>query len=416
MSRKTDVVIIGAGQAGLALSHRLNRCGIDHVVLDRGAVGQRWRAERWASLHLLTPNWMTRLPGWRYDGTDPDGFMHKDQVVSLLNRYARSFAAPVQEFTTVRDVRQTTTGFRVLTDAGTWFARSVVVASGACDRPAVPGFSRTLSPRITQVTTTGYVHPDQLEQGGVLVVGGSATGVQLAEEIHNSGRPVTIAIGAHVRLPRRYRGRDIMRWMDGCGMLSDARNPDAPRHRALSQPSLQLIGTNPPRDVDLRHLSSIGVRCVSRATNMAGDRVLLDGTLAAEIRAAEDRRNRTLRRIDDFIRSESMSAPDADHDPEPTVPTGAALTELDLHAEGIRSVLWATGFKRSYDWLSVPVFDQAGEIRQAGGITPCSGLYTLGLPFMRRRNSTFIDGVGADATEIATHIATHLDIAARPAA
>ncbi|SFC22970.1 flavin-containing monooxygenase [Tropicimonas isoalkanivorans] len=229
MIRKTDVLIIGAGQAGLAMSRCLADRGIDHVLLERGAVGQRWRAERWASLHLLTPNWMTRLPGWHYEGADPEGFMHKDHVVGMLNRYARSFAAPVEEFAAVESVRRSGRGFLVETQTGCWAARAVVIATGACDRPAVPHFSQTVAPGISQVTTADYVHADQLAPGGVLVVGASATGVQLAEEIHRSGRPVTLAAGAHVRLPRQYRGRDILEWLDRCGVLAEARDRPCPR-------------------------------------------------------------------------------------------------------------------------------------------------------------------------------------------
>lgn len=416
MARKTDVLIIGAGQAGLALSRHLTDLDIDHVILDRGAVGQRWRAERWASLQLLTPNWMTRLPGWRYDGDDPQGFMHKDQVVGMLGRYARSFDAPVAEFTEVESLRQTPTGYRIRTSNGIYVARSVVIATGACDRPAVPGFAASISPAIAQVTTRDYIHPRQLEPGGVLVVGGSATGVQLAEEIHLAGRPVTLAAGAHVRLPRRYRGRDILDWFDRCGMLSEARDPAVPAHKALSQPSLQLIGSDPPRDINLRSLSRLGVRCVGRVVGADGNRVGLGGTLAADVAEGELRRKRTLERVDTFIRVNSDQAEPAPQEDAPFIPQDAALRELDLAAMDIRTILWATGFRRSYPWLDIPVLDRTGEIIQCGGITPCAGLYTLGLPFMRRRNSTFIDGAGQDAADIATHILRHLDNSAHAAA
>lgn len=416
MTRKTDVLIIGAGQAGLALSRHLTDRDVDHVILDRGAVGQRWRAERWASLHLLTPNWMTRLPGWQYRGDDPHGFMHKDEVVGMLNRYARSFDAPVEEFTNVERLRQAPTGYRVRTSNGSWLARSVVIATGACDRPAIPGFASAIAPEITQVSTREYVHPRQLERGGVLVVGGSATGVQLAEEIHLAGRPVTLAVGAHVRLPRHYRGRDVLDWLDRCGMLSEERNPDVPAHKALSQPSLQLVGSAPPRDIDLPSLARLGVKCVGRVVGVDGTRIGLDDNLAADIAASELRRRRTLERIEAFIRFSGDSAEPARKDDVPVMPDGAALRELDLAAMGIRTIVWATGFRRSYPWLDIPVLDRNGEILQSGGITPCAGLYTLGLPFMRRRNSTFIDGVGRDADDIAKHITRHLNRSVRAAA
>ncbi|PRY26399.1 putative flavoprotein involved in K+ transport [Aliiruegeria haliotis] len=416
MTRKTDVLIIGAGQAGLAMSHCLTGQGIEHVVLDRGAVGQRWRAERWASLHLLTPNWMTRLPGWQYRGPDPEGFMHKDEVVGMLNRYSRSFAAPIREFSAVESLCRTTDGFRVTTQAETWIARSVVVATGACDRPAVPAFAGGVARDITQVTPGDYVHPGQLEQGGVLVVGASATGIQLAEEIHLSGRPVTLAAGAHARLPRRYRGRDVLDWLDRCGVLSEARNPSVPNHRALTQPSLQLIGSTPARDLDLMTLARLGITITGRVDGIGGNTVRISDSLPADMLAAEDRRIRTLARIDDHIHSTGATAPVSADAAPLTMPVSASLRAIDLRAAGIRTILWATGYRRSYPWLQLPVFDPSGEILQSGGITPCPGLYTLGLPFMRRRNSTFIDGVGQDAIEITTEIARHLDITCRAVA
>ncbi|RYH11388.1 NAD(P)/FAD-dependent oxidoreductase [Tropicimonas sp. IMCC6043] len=416
MTRNTDVLIIGAGQAGLAMSRCLTDRGIDHVVLDRGAIGQRWRAERWASLHLLTPNWMTRLPGWQYDGRDPEGFMHKDELIGMLSRYARSFTAPVEEFAAVRSLRETARGYMVATQNGTWTARSVVIATGACDRPAVPGFARAASGGLTQVTTADYVHPAQLPNGGVLVVGASATGVQLAEEIHRSGRPVTLAAGSHTRLPRRYRGRDILAWLDRCGSLTEARDPSVPGAQALRQPSLQLVGSTPPRDIDLMTLARLGVRVTGRLAGLDGTAAHFAGTLAADMAAAETRRNRTLARVDAFINSYGIVAsPPVPAEPA-VAPNRAGDTALDLRARGIRSIVWATGFRRDYPWLKVPVLDRHGEILQSGGVTPCPGLFTLGLPFMRRRNSTFIDGVGQDAIEIGALIAQHLDRSGRAAA
>ena len=407
MALRTDVVIIGAGQAGLAMSRCLTDFGIDHIVIDRGAVGQRWRAERWASLRLLTPNWMTRLPGGGYDGADPEGFMHKDEVVGFLNRYARSFDAPVREYVTVLDVSRADEGFRVETSEGCYLSRSVVVATGACDRPAVPGFAKDLSPSIAQVTTKTYVHPDMLEEGGVLVVGASATGVQLAEEIHMSGRPVTLAVGSHVRLPRRYRGRDIMHWLDASGLLGEQRDPAIEPERVLRQPSLQLVGGLPARDIGLVSLARIGVRLTGRVEAGQENRLGLCDGLAFEVARADARGDRLLDRIDNHIESNALSAPDAERSVALNF-NPSAVDQLDLSAAGIGTIVWATGFRRDYPWLRVPVLGADGEIQQHGGVTTEPGLYTLGLPFMRRRNSTFIDGVGDDARDLSLHIAAFL--------
>ncbi|MHA3978786.1 flavin-containing monooxygenase [Halovulum sp. GXIMD14794] len=409
-----DVIVIGAGQAGLAMSRCLTERGIDHLVLDRGAVGERWRSERWASLRLLTPNWMTRLPGHAYTGNDPDGFMHKDAVVAMLSRYARGFDAPVQEYKQVHSVTHDGARYRIQTGDQLLSAHAVVLATGACDRPHVPGWAARLPRSLNQITTTDYVSPDQLDEGGVLVVGASATGVQLAEEIRISGRQVTLAVGSHVWLPRRYRGRDIMHWMDRAGLLAERRDPSVPAKRALRQPSLQLVGSQPARDVRLDTLDRQGVRCVGRVLDADGDRLSLAPTLRAEIAAARTRTERVLDRINEHVGSRGADStagtrPTLDRLPE-------SPSELHLGREGIRTVLWATGFRRSYDWLHLPVLGADGELIHTGGVTGMPGLYALGLPFMRRRNSTFIDGVGADARDLIQLIARQLGLRPQAAA
>lgn len=415
MTEFMDVVVIGAGQAGLAMSHCLSAEGVDHVVLERGAIANRWRAERWESLRLLTPNWMTRLQGFAYDGADPDGFMLKDELVGYLGRYARSFDAPVREFTQVRSVTGAADGFLVDTGDKAISARVVVIATGACDRPNLPDWAADLPRDIAQVTTETYVHPGDLPPGGVLVVGGSATGVQLAEEFRLAGHDVTLASGSHVPLPRVYRGQDIMHWMDTAGVLAEPRDPSIPAVKALAQPSLQLVGSTPPRDIGLPRLQSLGVRLVGRATGAGGDRIGLSGTLAAEMERGAARRDRLLSRIDAFIEGAGMRVP---HSPSP-MPHFQPSTDprsLDLRAASIRTVFWATGFRRDYSWLRVNTLNARGELRQHGGVCDIPGLYAMALPFMRRRNSTFIDGVGADARELAQHICSHLGHASRAAA
>ncbi len=407
MVERFDVVVIGAGQAGLAMSHCLSAEGIDHVVLEKGAIANRWRAERWASLRLLTPNWMTRLPGYSYGGPEPDGFMSKDELVGYLGRYARSFAAPVREYTTVTSVTRDASRFRVSTDGATLLARSVVVATGACDRPNVPAWASDIAPGIRQVTTSTYNHAGNIPEGNVLIVGGSATGVQLAEELHHAGHEVTLASGSHVPLPRIYRGKDIMRWMDEAGILSEPRDPSVPAARALSQPSLQLIGSTPPRSIGLAKLHSLGVRLVGRASGADGDQLGLSGTLAAEIERGRQRRARLVQRIDTYIEASGIDAPHQAA-PYPQLSLPADPRGLSLRSAGIRTIVWATGFRRDYPWLRVDAFDRQGELRQQGGICDVPGLYAMALPFMRRRNSTFIDGVGADARDLTRHICTQL--------
>lgn len=413
--QRTDVLIIGAGQAGLAMSACLSVRGIDHVLIERGRVAERWRSDRWDSLRLLTPNWMTRLPGHAYQGDDPSGFMHRDEVTQFLEQYGHIIAAPIIDHMRVIRVAPFFSGYNVTTDRGEWFAQSVVIATGACDTPSVPTFARDLPGRIYQVVPEAYERAETLPDGPVLVVGGSATGVQLAEEIHRSGRPVTLAAGSHIRLPRAYRGRDIMDWMDAAGILNERSDEVRNLHAARRQPSLQLIGRK-GISLDLPKLAGLGVSIIGRVRGVSGETVQLAPNLAAECAAAENRRHRVLSRIDAHIAETGTRAPD-----DPTAWTAPEIapcdrTALHLRRTGIRTILWATGYARDYSWLDVPVCDAAGEIRHDGGVTPAPGLYALGLRLMKRRNSSFIDGVGRDAEELAATIAAYLGHAPAKAA
>jgi len=386
------------------MSRCLTERGVEHVVLERGRVGERWRSERWDSLSLLTPRWQSRLPGFRYEGPDPDGYMSRHEVITYLHDYARSFSAPLHAGVRVDAVCHSEDGFHIHTRAGAWCADHVVVATGHCDRPAVPAPAHALSPAIQQVVTTRYRNPASLREGGVLVVGASATGIQLAREIAASGRAVTLAAGRHTRLPRRYRGRDILAWFDRMGVLTETADDVWDIRASRRQPSLQLIGGDAHESLDLAILQQSGVRVTGRMIGAAGSRVYLADDLAASIDRAEMKMHEQLDRVDRFVVANGLEH-DAPVEGRPRrVPVPDAPRVLDLAAEGIGTVLWATGFRRAYPWLRVPVLDARGEIMHDGGVTPVAGLYVLGLHFMRRRNSSFLDGVGNDASELAEHI------------
>jgi putative flavoprotein involved in K+ transport len=400
--RPTDTVIIGGGQAGLAMSRCLSERSIEHVILERGQIAQRWRTERWDSLRLLTPNWQSRLPGWRYAGADPHGFMSMPQIIAYLAGYARSFAAPVVTETSVRSVRAEGRGYRVITDRGDWQARTVVIATGHCDLPLTPSWAAHIAPSVQQLTPNRYRNPQQLAPGNVLVVGASATGIQLADELVRAGREVTLAVGRHTRLPRTYCGRDVMWWMDRAGILDQRYDQVGDIAAARRQPSLQLVGADSGRSLDLAGLRERGVRLVGRAVGAHGAAIGFAGDLAQSTSAADAKLYRLLDRIDAFARRHGMQAEPARRPPA-AAQTGEATT-INLHAEGITTVLWATGFRRDYSWLHVPVVDGRGELRHRGGVVSGSGLYVLGLQFMRRRKSSFIDGVACDAADLAAHI------------
>ena len=410
MAGAVTTVVIGAGHAGLAVSRCLTELCIDHVVLERGEVANSWANERWDSLRLLTPNWQSRLPGFAYDGANPDGFMTMPEVVGFIRRYGNLTGAPVRTGTTVTSVRQEGDGYRVVTDRGTWRCRTVVLASGAFNVPVVPALSEHLPADVRSFTAMDYRNPDQLADGGVLVVGASATGVQLADEIHRSGRPVTLAVGEHVRMPRVYRGRDIQWWMDAAGILDQRYDEVDDLNRARRVPSPQLVGTPERIDLNLNTLTDRGVRLVGRVAGVRDGKLMFSGSLCNNCALADLKMNRLLDAIDEWAaasgRAEDAEAPERF---EPTRVEKAPLLNLDLGRGEIRSVVWATGFRPDYGWLHVPVLDRKGRLRHEGGVVDAPGMYAMGLTFMRRRKSSFIHGAEDDARELCTHLKQYLD-------
>lgn len=396
--RSIDTVIIGAGQAGLATSWYLTRLGHDHVVLDRGRVGERWMSERWDSLRTLTPNWMSRLPGHRYEGPDPDGYMRAADLARYLDGYARSFGAPVETHTAVERVHRVADRFVVRTDRGTWRARNVVVASGWCDTLALPrGIDPgPIDPDVLQVPATHYRNPTALPSGAVVVVGASASGTQIADELARAGRDVVLAVGAHTRVPRRYRGRDIFGWLEDLGELDRGLNGNDDRR--ASEPSLQLVGNDEGRDLHLGTLRDRGVTLVGRLTSAERHQVRFAPGLGDTVAAADDRLMRLIDRIDAL-------APPAGVTERPTrLHVDDGVDRVDLRRRGVAAIVWATGYRRRYPWLDVPVLDGKGEIRHNRGVTDVPGLYVMGMRFQSRRRSTFIDGVRFDAAHVAAHL------------
>src|SRR5689334_1624316 len=399
--RAVETLIVGAGQAGLAVSRCLTAQGADHVVVERGRIAERWRTARWESLRLLTPNWMSRLPAWSYPGPDPDGYMAAPELAGYLEDYADSFAAPVHENTTVELVEASGGGLRVVTDQRTWLARNVVVATGTENRPYRPPAASGIDPGIRQLTASRYRGPGQVPGGGVLVVGASASGVQIADELRRAGRPVLISVGRHARLPRCYRGRDISWWMDRAGVLGQTIDQVHDARMARRAPSLQLSGRDRP--VGLDALAAGGVRLAGRLVAADGRRLSFADDLPATIGGAQARLERVLRTIDGYLaRRGGEDAGPADPPAPFTAP--ADPVEIDLRRAGISTVIWATGYQPAYPWLRVPVLDRHGEIAHHRGVTSVPGLYVLGLKFLYRRNSTFIDGVAADARFVAAHV------------
>lgn len=413
MSR-VDTVIVGAGQAGLALSRELSAAGVDHVLLERGRVAQRWR-DRWPSLTLLTPNWMNRLPG---DAPldDPDGYLTRDALIGRLEAYAAAHRAPVQERTRVLDVRPGHRGgLLVSTDRGSWRARDVVVATGAADVPRLPAVAAGAPGSVHQLHAAGYTTPQALPPGGVLVVGAGPTGQQLALELRRAGREVVLAAGRHARMARRHRGADAWTWLRRIGELDrtidEVCDPVAARRAA----SLVLSGAEGGRDLDLGVLERAGVLLAGRLVGWDGAGARFGGDLAAIAADADARMRRLLHRFEaEHVRAHAQAgslAFDAAPGPAP-LRLGPGVCALDLAAAGIGTILWATGFARRCDWLPAAAVGPDGELVHRRGVTPVRGLLALGLPFQHRRTSHMIGGVGADAA----HLARRIVAARRPAA
>ena len=416
-----DTVVVGAGHAGLAVSRLLTRAGHDHVVLDRGKVGERWRTERWDSLHLLTPNWMTRLPGWFYGGPDPEGFLSKDAMVRLLERYAQSFDAPVVGGTTVLRVEPLPCAdprhaggprYRVVTDGGTIACRNLVVATGPHGTPYLPpGLAiaegdhwETAAGQLV-LPANRYRNPAQLPAGGVLVVGASSSGTQIADELNRAGREVVLAVGRHTRMPRRYRGMDVFWWLETTGRLGRTIDTMPDPVAARGEASMQLVGRNDAsHDLDLGLLQARGVRLAGRLLGTDGRWARFDDGLAGHVADADRRLQRFLDTVDEHVDRVGLG-PELWPATRPRPVAVAVPPErIDLRAAGIGTVLLASGYRPDHGWLRLPVTDERGHLVQRRGVTAAPGVYVVGQRFQHRRDSGFVDGARHDAQAVVHHL------------
>ena len=405
-----DTVVVGAGHAGLAMSNVLTGHAIDHVVLERGQVGERWHAERWDSLRLLTPNWATWLPNFRYTGPDPDGFMHRTEVAQYLADYAASFDAPVRTSVDVRSVSPSDSDagrFDVRTTDGDVTATNVVFATGPFQGPRLPRAAAGVPPDVRSLHSTAYRSPDALAPGAVLVVGTGASGQQIADELVAAGRKVYVSVGRHRRVPRRYRGRDYFWWLENTGFYAKtAADVPLSERRGGASPAI-TGGRGGSYDLDLRRLAADGATLVGRIGGIHGHRLVLAPDLGESIalgdRAYEQFVAWVEARVD--LPGEPVDAPEPrEVHPDPPEmsdpPTG-----LDLHEAGISSIVWATGFAPAFHrWVRLPVLDDDGQPVHERGVTACPGAYFLGLHWLHRLRSAFIRGAEEDARHLGEHI------------
>lgn len=406
MSEPIETVIVGGGQAGLALSYHLRALGREHVILERGRVAERWRSERWDSLTFQFPSWSIALPGHAYRGSDPDGFAPRDEVVRFLDDYCALIKAPLRTGVTVRAVRGKPGSPRLLveTDDGAYEAAHVVAATGPYQEPLWPAVAAALPAHIVQVHSSRYRNPGALPPGAVLVVGSGASGCQIVEDLLGAGRTVYLSVGRHRRVPRRYRGRDVFWWIREMGALDQtiAERPDA-----RQTPNPLVTGVGGGHDIDIRDYASRGVTLLGHLRGAGDGRLHFDDDLDAELVKGDEGMQAFWKSADEHARRNGIEPRPADADPDPP-PRARRVTsplELDLRAAGVTGVVWATGFRADWGWIDLPAFDDAGEPVHRRGVSRCAGLYFLGLPWLHKLKSSVLCGVGEDAQHLAERIA-----------
>lgn len=401
--RDTHTLVVGGGQAGLAMSHQLTRRGVEHVVFERGRIAETWRSQRWDSFTVVGPNWSVSLPGAPYAGPEPDGFMARNDLVAFFEAYAGLIQAPLETGVEVARVEPDGARWHATTSSGDMHARNVVLATGAYQRPRVPAHS--FDPSITTLHTADYKRPSQLPDGGVIVVGSGQSGAQIAEELVLAGRRVWLASGRCGWRPRRYRGRDNASWRMDMGFFDltiETINPQA----RFGAPPMQT-GRGGGHDISLRTLAHLGVSVLGRYVSAIGTTVSFADDVESNLRTSDESALQFCRQVDDYIRERGIDAPE-ESPLDVTLPPLDRRTTLDLGAEGITSVIWATGFAHDYSWVTPAIGGERGYPVQRRGVTEHAGLYVLGLHVMWKQNSGLIYGVGDDAAYLADHIASRL--------
>jgi putative flavoprotein involved in K+ transport len=404
LTERIETLIVGGGQAGLAMSYWLTKLGRQHLILERGRIAERWRSERWDSLTVLTPNWAITLPGHPYDGDDPDGFMGKEQVAAFVEQYAASFAAPIRTGINVTAVRAGAgwARFRAETDEGDFEARNVVVATGPFQHPSVPVWSADMPAGVFQLHSSRYQNPKQLPDGAVLVVGAGSSGQQIAEDLLAAGRRVHLSVGRYRPAHRTYRGYDWTWWQERVGYFDTVIT-----EQTVEQPAIAQTGVGGGHELNLRQMARDGdVTLLGHLRGVSDARLHAAPDLAETIHAADENLATFRSWFDDCIVREGIDAPpDPPREPLPDPKEMAdPILDLSLKAAGIRSVVWATGFRTSFDWVHLPAFDAAGRPQHHRGVAALPGLYFLGMRRLYKVKSSFMLGVGEDAAYIAERI------------
>ena len=408
-----DAVVVGAGHAGLGVSYFLKEAGCSHIVFERGDIAETWRSQRWDSFAVNTPNFINGLPGQEYDGDEPDGFWLRDELVANLQHYADHFELPIQTRTSVVKVEPQNGHFRVLAEdqngqTQELTARNVVVASGIMQTPMIPALGTRVPDDILQLHTATYRNPEALPEGGVVIVGSGQSGCQIAEDIAGTGRNMYLCTSKVGRLARRYRGRDMLDWWVDMGFWDVT--PDEledPSILKMKQPQISGVGRF-GRSVSLQHLASQGVKIVGRLVDVEGGVLQFDDSARENVIFGDTMSARFKQMIDDYVQREGIDAPapepDPADEPDPEARCVTDVDQLDLREAGVTTIIWATGFTASFDWLKVPALDDAGVPIHKRGISSVDGVYFAGFPWLSKRKSGVIYGINEDARRVVDHI------------
>lgn len=403
MAEQIDTVVIGAGQAGLSTSYYLTQQQREHIVLEKQQIGNAWRSAKWDSFTLVTPNWTLQLPGFPYNGDNPDGFLTRDEIIQYLDDYTALFNPPVNTGVEVKCVEGLGDKFNIKTSSGEFVATNVVIAVGLFQQPRIPPYSSQIAPHIYQVHSSQYRHPQELPEGAVLIVGAGQSGCQIADELQKQGTKVYLCTGRANYLPRRYRGRDIFWWAKQMGVLDQpVTQLPSPAARFIANP--QLTGKDGGQTLNLHQLAFNGVTLLGRLRDARGTTIAIAEDLIENLTQADQFVTEFIQEIDQFTAQMGITAPPDDR------PTGSSgydsqiITALDLDTAGITSVIWTTGYAFDFSWIKFPIFDEFGYPFQQRGVTTQTGLYFVGLPWLYVAQSSLLAGVGDDAAHVVQHL------------
>jgi putative flavoprotein involved in K+ transport len=398
------VIIIGGGQAGLSMSWLLKRRGVAHVVIEKRRVAEAWRTKRWDSFCLVTPNWQCQLPGFHYAGPAPDGFMKKEEIVQYIEDFVRSFDPPLRQGVAVQKLRRHETGaFELSTDMGDLLADQIVVATGGYHIPVIPRIGERLPSEIAQLHSSEYRNPESLPEGAALVVGTGQSGCQIAEDLHLAGRKVHLCVGGAPRTARRYRGKDVVAWLDEMGYYRMPIHEHPQKDRVRAKANHYVTGRDGGRDIDLRKFALEGMKLYGRLKEIEGATLRFAPDLKQNLDQADSVAESIKATIDKYIAGKGIDAP-VEAPYQPLWQPDCEPAELDCREANIRSVIWSTGYRTDYTWIELPVFDGKGYPAHERGVTPLPGLYFLGLPWQYTWGSGRFSGVAADAEFLAGQI------------